>query len=63
VIPPALRRPAHGGYPTPSYEEVPARRRAESLRAVGHTGAAVSVTVERVLAAAAAGRAHPYGED
>lgn len=45
----------HGGYPTPDYNEVPFRRRAESLKLYGHHGAHVSAAVERELQAAAYG--------
>lgn len=47
------RRPAHGGYPTPRYSESSARRRAESQRLYGHTGAWVTRAVEDSLDAAA----------
>lgn len=53
----ARSNPPHGGYPTPTYDEAPARRRAESLRLFGHMGAACSTVATRVMHLAGLGLA------
>lgn len=55
---PPLPKP-HGGYPTPTYDEAPARRRLTSHRLVGHTGAAVSARHHSDLFWAGEGHASP----
>lgn len=45
----------HGGYPTPSYDDAPMRRRLDSLELFGHTGASVFGSSTLRLAEAARG--------
>lgn len=52
----AARKPPHGGYPTPAYNEVSLRRRLTSTRIWGHPGASVYVAVTKELTAAGEGR-------
>ncbi len=44
--------PPHGGFPTPSYDDAPMRRRLTSLRIFGHSGASVAPAVDADLRAA-----------
>jgi hypothetical protein len=55
------REPVHGGYPTPTYEQAPMRRRLTSQRLFGHTGAAVSRAAVSDMFWAGHGAATPSG--
>jgi hypothetical protein len=55
VIAGAFVRPPHGGYPTPTYEQAPLRRRIDSTRLVGHSGAHVPGMAVQSMERAAAG--------